>query len=227
MRSWFCVTISIYLLCFLIGLPATTVTAVNVYGVFNTVLPAIPGMKERGSGQILLMSSVASCIPLPDAPAYGASKSAIRSWGTAMRAKLMRYNVCVNIAAFGFVKSEMTDANIGKFKVRSGKGGVCALAIYIHTHTRARAWLWLSCARAGAFNHCPLSCLPFLEAEAHRSGICIHTPRGYRSDAVHHAAEGSGGAHPVGPHAQHRHDHVPDAVDHPARAPPQGTRVDA
>ena len=58
---------------------------VNVDGVFNTVLPVIPAMLERGRGHIALMSSLASFRGFPGAPAYCASKAALRVWGEGQR----------------------------------------------------------------------------------------------------------------------------------------------
>jgi len=83
--------------------------AINVDGVFNTVLPLIAPMKERGSGQIAIMSSIAGTGVLPDAPDYSATKVAIRVWGEGLRALLYRDNVFVNIICPGFIESPMTD----------------------------------------------------------------------------------------------------------------------
>ena len=49
----------------------------NVLGVLNSVQPVLPRMMARGAGQIGIVSSIAAFIPLPDAPSYSASKSAI------------------------------------------------------------------------------------------------------------------------------------------------------
>jgi len=85
--------------------------AVNVDGVVNTVLPALERMRARRSGQIAIMSSLAGFRGLPSAPAYSASKAAVRSWGEALRARHARDGVAVNVICPGFVKSRMTDNN--------------------------------------------------------------------------------------------------------------------
>ncbi|MEE8258273.1 MAG: SDR family NAD(P)-dependent oxidoreductase, partial [Sphingomonadales bacterium] len=59
---------------------------VNVFGVFNTIHPALAVMKERGRGQIALVSSLAGYIGLPGAPIYSASKNAVRAYGESLRA---------------------------------------------------------------------------------------------------------------------------------------------
>lgn len=85
--------------------------ATNVDGVFNTVLPLVPGMVARRRGQIAIMSSLASFRGLPGAPAYCASKAAVRVWGEALRAELAGSGVGVSVICPGFVVSRMTASN--------------------------------------------------------------------------------------------------------------------
>ena len=84
---------------------------INVTGLLNTVLPAIGPMRERGHGQIALMSSAASFRGMPGAPAYSASKAAIRAYGEALRGTLAPAGIRVSVICPGFVRSRMTDAN--------------------------------------------------------------------------------------------------------------------
>ncbi len=85
--------------------------AVNVDGVFNTVMPLIPAMVARGRGQIAIMSSLASFRGFPGAPAYCASKAAVRLWGEALRPDLATKGVAVCVICPGFVESRMTAQN--------------------------------------------------------------------------------------------------------------------
>ncbi|MFD2207822.1 SDR family NAD(P)-dependent oxidoreductase [Kiloniella antarctica] len=84
---------------------------VNIYGVINTVLPAIEVMKVTGRGQIAIMSSLASFKGLPSAPAYCASKAAVRAWGEGLRGDLKKDNIKVSVITPGFVKSGITAVN--------------------------------------------------------------------------------------------------------------------
>lgn len=85
---------------------------INVSGVFNTVEPAIEFMQESGSGgQIAIISSLAGFRGWPSAPAYSASKGAVRFYGEALRGALKDTGISVNIVCPGFVKSRMTDVN--------------------------------------------------------------------------------------------------------------------
>ncbi|HEY4162448.1 MAG TPA: SDR family NAD(P)-dependent oxidoreductase [Dongiaceae bacterium] len=90
---------------------ARQIFAINVDGVLNTVFPLIPVMMSRRSGQIGLMSSLAAHRGFPGAPAYGASKAAVKVWGEALRGDLRPHGVGVSVIMPGFIKSPMTDAN--------------------------------------------------------------------------------------------------------------------
>jgi short-subunit dehydrogenase len=79
----------------------------NLDGVLHTMLPLLPAMMERGAGQIALISSVAALSPLADAPGYSAGKAALLSFGLAMRERVYRRGVRINVACPGFVKTPM------------------------------------------------------------------------------------------------------------------------
>lgn len=85
--------------------------AVNVDGVLNTIFPTLPAMCKRQRGQIALVSSLAGFRGLPSAPAYSASKAAVRALGEGLRGRLAPKGVEVNVIAPGFVKSRITADN--------------------------------------------------------------------------------------------------------------------
>ena len=93
--------------------PAQTraIFATNLDGLCNTVQPLLPPMRRRGRGQIALMSSLASFRGFPGAPAYCASKAAVRVWGEALRGDLAADGIEVSVICPGFVVSRMTAAN--------------------------------------------------------------------------------------------------------------------
>ncbi len=84
---------------------------VNVDGVFNTVLPAMQMMVTRGQGQIAVMSSLASFRGFPGAPAYCASKAALRLWGEGQRVWLRQHHVRLSFICPGFVETPMSRGN--------------------------------------------------------------------------------------------------------------------
>lgn len=78
----------------------------------NTLAAAIPlfyaleRMKNQQSGQIALISSVASLLALPNAPAYSASKHFINALAEAVA--LNYPQLCINIICPGFIKTDLT-----------------------------------------------------------------------------------------------------------------------
>lgn len=90
---------------------ARSIFDVNVTGVLNTIMPIIPRMQERKFGQIAIMSSLASFRALSGAPAYSASKAAVRFYGEALRGVLKPHNIAVNVICPGYIKTPMTAVN--------------------------------------------------------------------------------------------------------------------
>lgn len=85
---------------------------VNVTGVFNTVEPALKGMNaHKIKGQIAIISSLAGFRGWPSAPAYSASKGAVRFYGEALRGAVKKTGIKVNVICPGFVTSGITDQN--------------------------------------------------------------------------------------------------------------------
>lgn len=85
--------------------------AVNLAGVLNTVLPAATAMRIRKDGLIAIVSSVAGFRGLPTAPAYSASKVAVKAWGEAIRPDLRKDGITLTMIFPGFVESRITDQN--------------------------------------------------------------------------------------------------------------------
>jgi len=85
--------------------------AVNVDGVMNTVLPALAHMQSRRKGHVAIMSSLAGFRGLAGAPAYAASKAAVKSWGEGLRGALAKEGVGVSVICPGFVESGITAQN--------------------------------------------------------------------------------------------------------------------
>jgi NADP-dependent 3-hydroxy acid dehydrogenase YdfG len=80
----------------------------NVHGVLNTVQPLLEPMMHRRAGQIGLIGSLAGFGALPDAPSYCASKSAVMTYGLALREAMRGTNVRVNVVCPGYVSTPMT-----------------------------------------------------------------------------------------------------------------------
>src|SRR5688572_2237386 len=80
----------------------------NVLGVLNTVQPLLAPMMQRQQGQIAIVSSLAAFVALPDSPSYCASKSAVLSYGLALRALLADKGVNVSVICPGYITTPMS-----------------------------------------------------------------------------------------------------------------------
>ncbi|MBL4615853.1 MAG: SDR family NAD(P)-dependent oxidoreductase, partial [Magnetovibrio sp.] len=90
---------------------ARAIFDVNFTGVINTIWPAITAMKSRKCGHIAMVSSMAGMTPQPGAPAYSASKAAVKAYGEALNGSLREDGITVTTICPGFVKSRITDQN--------------------------------------------------------------------------------------------------------------------
>ena len=84
---------------------------VNFFGTVNSINAVYDYYKEKRSGQISIVSSVAGYRGLPAAGAYCASKSALSSFAESLYFDLKRNNVRVSLISPGFIKTPMTDQN--------------------------------------------------------------------------------------------------------------------
>ncbi len=84
---------------------------VNIKGVVHPVMAVLEPMKQRGSGQIGIISSVAGYRGLPRAVAYGPTKAALINMAETLRHDLTPYGIKVSVINPGFVKTPMTADN--------------------------------------------------------------------------------------------------------------------
>ena len=71
----------------------------------------LPKFKERQSGKIVFISSLASLISMPSSKVYSSSKRALNAYAEGIRYKYNKYGIKVINILPGFVKSELTDKN--------------------------------------------------------------------------------------------------------------------
>lgn len=94
---------------------AKNVFDVNVYGVFNTLHPAIEIMKNRPAqperGQLAIVSSLGGYIGLAKSLSYSSSKAAVKSYGRALRSRLASDGIEVSVICPGWVPSRITDGH--------------------------------------------------------------------------------------------------------------------
>ena len=83
----------------------------NVFGMAATFQPFIAPMRERASGTLAGISSVAGFRGLPGAAAYSASKSAVISYLESLRQELRGSGVKVVTICPGYIRTQMTEVN--------------------------------------------------------------------------------------------------------------------
>jgi short-subunit dehydrogenase len=93
---------------------ARQVIEINLLGALDTVHYVLGPMRARKQGTIVLIASLAALSPLPDAPAYSASKAGLLSYGRALRAAVAADGVQVSVVCPGYVTSRMTEIHIGE-----------------------------------------------------------------------------------------------------------------
>jgi ribitol 2-dehydrogenase len=79
----------------------------NVTGVISTVHAALPAMIERGSGDVVVTSSVSGHQAIPWEPVYSASKHALQSFVHGVRQQLIGTGVRIMSVAPGVVLNDL------------------------------------------------------------------------------------------------------------------------
>ncbi len=83
----------------------------NFFGTINSINSVYNYFKEKKSGHVSCVSSVAGYRGLPMGGAYCASKSALISYAESLYFDMKRFNVRVSVINPGFIKTPMTDQN--------------------------------------------------------------------------------------------------------------------
>lgn len=92
---------------------ATAVLDINLRACLAMVHGVLPAMRQRGRGQIALVSSLAGYFGLPVTPTYCASKAGVKAYGEALRGWLAPEGINVNVIMPGYVTSPMCKAMPG------------------------------------------------------------------------------------------------------------------
>ena len=83
----------------------------NFFGTLNCIMAVNNFFREKKSGHISIVSSVAGYRGLPAASGYCASKSALTSLAESLYFDFKRDNIRVSLVSPGFIKTPMTDKN--------------------------------------------------------------------------------------------------------------------
>ena len=80
--------------------------AVNLTGAFRVVQACLPGMRERGYGRVVAISSGAARLGLPGQAAYAASKAGLLGMVKTIAAENVRRGITANAVLPGLVATE-------------------------------------------------------------------------------------------------------------------------
>ena len=86
------------------------IMSVNLIGVSNAIDAVLAGMRERKSGHIVALSSLASYRGVPRMAAYCASKAGVSALLDSIRVELKPLGVAVTTMCPGWISTPMTDA---------------------------------------------------------------------------------------------------------------------
>jgi NAD(P)-dependent dehydrogenase (short-subunit alcohol dehydrogenase family) len=79
----------------------------NFFGAIRVVKAVLPGMRERRSGRIILMSSIGVFNAVPGVSAYNATKSAMEAFGEALRYEVAPFGVFVSMIEPGTYRTDI------------------------------------------------------------------------------------------------------------------------
>lgn len=87
---------------------------INLLGAVNSIHAVIPQMIERGSGQLVAISSLAGFRGLPKSAAYSASKAGMTAFFESVRLDNAKHGIDVTIIHPGFIKTPLTSGRSNK-----------------------------------------------------------------------------------------------------------------
>ncbi|MCW5892264.1 MAG: SDR family NAD(P)-dependent oxidoreductase [bacterium] len=82
----------------------------NVFGTLAPLRAALPGMRRRGAGRIVVVGSLAGRAPIPFQAHYSATKAALDAFVLALRVELAPTGVSVSLVEPGDIRTAFNDA---------------------------------------------------------------------------------------------------------------------
>ena len=84
---------------------------VNFFGVLNCIKSVEDYFKNKKSGHISIVSSIAAYRGLPNSSGYGPSKAALTNLTESLYFDFKKHNVRISLVSPGFIKTPLTDKN--------------------------------------------------------------------------------------------------------------------
>jgi short-subunit dehydrogenase len=90
--------------------------AVPFLAAFNLTRELLPGMRQRGTGHVVNVTSIGSFLVWPDAAGYISARWAMRGFNEALRAELCGSRIGVSLVGFAQVSSSFWEHNPGSWE---------------------------------------------------------------------------------------------------------------
>lgn len=116
----------------------TRVFAVNLMGAVVASEVILPRMIERGSGHLLVLSSLADSLTSGETPGYNASKAGMSSYfeGLALTLRARHSPIAITNVRFGFVDTKMAKSSVRPFMVSAERAADVILRALRHRPIR-------------------------------------------------------------------------------------------
>ena len=101
---------------------------VNLFGLARLTQLLLPGMREKGAGKLLNISSMGGKMYTPLGAWYHASKHALEGWSDCLRLELAQFGIDVVIIEPGAIETEFGNVMATPMLERSGSGPYAKLA---------------------------------------------------------------------------------------------------
>lgn len=131
----------------------------NMVALTRLAHQCLPGMIANGAGDILNVSSLASCLPIPDFAVYAASKAYVTSFSEALRIELRDHGVNVLALCPGPVHT-----GFGAIAHRAEAGNVTPGGEFVYVSAQQVVAEGLAAMRRGKARHYPAAKMALIAA---------------------------------------------------------------
>jgi short-subunit dehydrogenase len=94
----------------------------NVFGLMRMCQLVLPGMRERGAGRIVNISSMGGKLTFPGGGVYHATKHAVEALSDALRFEVAGFGIQVVVLEPGLIKTSFADAAVGSIAANEPEG---------------------------------------------------------------------------------------------------------
>jgi 3-hydroxybutyrate dehydrogenase len=128
------------------------IIAINLVSNFHAIKAALPGMKAKGWGRIINVSSAHGLVASPFKSAYVAAKHGVLGLTKSVALEVARTGVTCNAICPGFVRTPLAEAQVKPLAEKHGVGEAAALTDFLLDRQPTKKWVEVEeIAEAGMF----------------------------------------------------------------------------